>query len=916
MANDTNDTNLPTAWAPGQPPPWLAAYGPVPPPVDDSLAGAPGVPTEPLPPPTMPPPQPGIGIPASAIDDAVNAPRIKPPVTGETSYDEQAPVSVPPKVANAERLPGDYTTKLSPSDEQAFRAWAKTNKAPFDPNDPNSDYDMRGFWLGLKNGDARATTAVNPSDGQLHYPDTWKTPYHATFSNESIYASAEAPHWENGRLVDRDGKVIADESVGENGGGSPMPTAAPGSQEPPWLQRTSTPFADAAGGVSRAATAGIESIRDGATRTVLDKSAPVSERSAAWDRLPTDRRWSLIYSTDPQHLPELVTPAWTDGEIAAASQRFQDDQQHKQALQMIDLLQRDSDAAERNRQAQQQLEKQTSDATAQVAADAMALAQEKIDPKEHGVGNFIATVLTSALGGAMSPYTGGRNPALEELEKSTQRRIDAQKANIANRWQGITFKRNLIAEQRERGADEFRAAETYRISQLERAKAELLTKAQDYIATGTTAMKISQAVHYIDGQQAAALQKYAEQYRKDRLDEMKVGLQQWKEEQDARDKKAQRDLERENSQRSAHTTLTTAKMADDRARETNALKREEMAQTKADKAQDKIDERAVAVPGGEGTLVQADGKTPWLARSKEDATKTANMLAAAADYNKLTADMIRGIREHGGESDWLKSDDWKTMKTKLKEATAALHEAYGIDSFRENTVEFIEEMATAGIDVTSFKYNATKSLQVSNADLQNKINNKMAANRYNGPRIKFEDLSTPNEAERSPFEDKTPLEVSEGLQPGVALNVLDKALYPFGGDNSIKGQQDEAEQHGSPNGLTWDQQHYVDKLVDSYQKGGKDAAASRNELLELASSTNRPSVRAGVVATLRGSDQGLWRQAVEALPQGEQEAAENLARAAHEQDELTDRALRGDQAAIDALVKRLKSTKAAAKESK
>ena len=62
----------------------------------------------------------------------------------------------------------------------------------------------------------------------------------------------------------------------------------------------------------------------------------------------------------------------------------------------------------------------------------------------HGVGNFIASVITSTVGGAMSQYTGGKNLALDELDRKTQQRIDAQKADIANQWQGVAFKRNRI----------------------------------------------------------------------------------------------------------------------------------------------------------------------------------------------------------------------------------------------------------------------------------------------------------------------------------------------------------------------------------------------------------------------------------------------------------------------------------------
>jgi hypothetical protein len=38
---------------------------------------------------------------------------------------------------------------------------------------------------GFRQGHPRAVGAIDPNDGQMHYPDCWKTPYHETFSAES-----------------------------------------------------------------------------------------------------------------------------------------------------------------------------------------------------------------------------------------------------------------------------------------------------------------------------------------------------------------------------------------------------------------------------------------------------------------------------------------------------------------------------------------------------------------------------------------------------------------------------------------------------------------------------------------------------------------------------------------------------------
>lgn len=107
--------------------------------------------------------------------------------------------------------PGEhvYNTPLSPGEEMAFRKWVQDNKVPFDINAKVSSYDMRGFYAAMQRGDPKAHSAVDPTDKRIHYSDYWKTPYHPTFSNESQWATPDAPHWtEDDQLVDKNGKVV------------------------------------------------------------------------------------------------------------------------------------------------------------------------------------------------------------------------------------------------------------------------------------------------------------------------------------------------------------------------------------------------------------------------------------------------------------------------------------------------------------------------------------------------------------------------------------------------------------------------------------------------------------------------------------------------------------------------------------
>jgi hypothetical protein len=103
-----------------------------------------------------------------------------------------------------------YQTSLSPLEELAFRAWVQKNNVPFDDSQ-QADYDMRGYFKALQSGSA-AGSVINANDGQMHYPDTFKTPYHSSFSSESRHATPDAPKWNVfDRLQDKTGRTVYDE---------------------------------------------------------------------------------------------------------------------------------------------------------------------------------------------------------------------------------------------------------------------------------------------------------------------------------------------------------------------------------------------------------------------------------------------------------------------------------------------------------------------------------------------------------------------------------------------------------------------------------------------------------------------------------------------------------------------------------
>lgn len=88
---------------------------------------------------------------------------------------------------------GPWRTLLDPKAEQQFQDWVRSNGIPNEHDGPTTDYDMRGFWQALQRRDPRALTAINPVDKLPHFPDVWKTPFHQSFSAESMYATPNNP---------------------------------------------------------------------------------------------------------------------------------------------------------------------------------------------------------------------------------------------------------------------------------------------------------------------------------------------------------------------------------------------------------------------------------------------------------------------------------------------------------------------------------------------------------------------------------------------------------------------------------------------------------------------------------------------------------------------------------------------------
>ena len=216
-----------------------------------------------------------------------------------------------------------------------------------------------------------------------------------------------------------------------------------------------------------------------------------------------------------------------------------------------------------------------------------------------------------------------------------------------------------------------------------------------------------------------------------------------------------------------------------------AAAKEAMAERKAIGEKDRqLGVTAVTSDGKGGAvtsmLTNKDG-TVWHAASPEISHETQKMVAAAQTYNELAAKMIKGIKDHGGESGYIKSDDFQRMKSSYQSAVAELHDAYHITSFREPTVEFFDKMASGGVDPTSFIYNASAALKDSAENLQSKVNKQLHAANYDGPDISFPPLEPPGMSSQN---DQMLTALKDNRDGGMVGNVS-AAILAAGGQSQL-----------------------------------------------------------------------------------------------------------------------------------
>ena len=179
------------------------------------------------------------------------------------------------------------------------------------------------------------------------------------------------------------------------------------------------------------------------------------------------------------------------------------------------VLARKQEAVNRDWEEQQRISSMRSEAAkhaqervADLLTRADTINQTRIDPT-GGVegGRAIAGILAAVIGGLVQGKTGsGRNAGMDELNKTIDRGIAAQQADLASQREGLNMRKSLYAQEFAVANDAAQAADTIRLAALKHADDLLSIDQQNFDPRGSQALERAALRQQI----AAAQQKVVE----------------------------------------------------------------------------------------------------------------------------------------------------------------------------------------------------------------------------------------------------------------------------------------------------------------------------------------------------------------------------------------------------------------------
>lgn len=429
-----------------------------------------------------------------------------------------------------------------------------------------------------------------------------------------------------------------------------------------------------------------------------------------------------------------------------------------QNAEQADLLQKRNDALDRQNEAAQAKRDreaaQLDDLRGKHDTAIKEWANAKVDDghfyKSRSTGQEIAMAISLALSGIGEALQGrgGRNPALDLINKYAENDVNAQirerdnlrdKATMAggavDRFRGLmgdneSARQALLAATKERAANQIeQAAKAYgspaALARGDQAAAQLRAAAAEHASAATqgvwqrgqsqrqleesiAARKASTGLGYANLRQsndhfyASLADKAIDRATGIAMDAAKLGAT-----VDAAKTKAEQDQQKELAARTIGGSPSL--LTDDKGQP--------------------LTDKSGAPRVTYQPLKQADGSV--FMPDEKSAAKIREMKASTDVINQFVSDVQRGIAEHGGESNYVKSADWQRVQSQRAAIMLEMKNAYAMGALDKQATEVAEQLLGA-TDPTSFLHDATPGLQAAKDAVNAKLNTTLRANGYTG----------------------------------------------------------------------------------------------------------------------------------------------------------------------------------------
>jgi hypothetical protein len=630
----------------------------------------------------------------------------------------------------------------------------------------------------------------------------------------------------------------APKKIGETGAadGTELPYAGMASNEPDWSALSSS-AADAAAPEADAISGGADRHDDflGDVGGIRIEGSPAEERTRALGQGTPDERAQALgempLDEAAGHVPEM-----TDEEFARyTANRAQATKSKQAALEADVALKAEQDATDALEAHRRAVEKTQADA-AKLDAEAKQLAGSS--GFNMSFGNVLAAVVASAIGGWASPATGGRNLALEEINKVAE-------AHLANQWKALEAKKGTLADRAAIERDMFREKQKLLMAGYDSSIAQITTKMQQFDPRGQVAIDARNSIAQLQAARAKAAHVFAQDAFKNNLDVAKFGLDQ---ERHALDVAKFGEAQRKAAAAAAGgvrlqpeqfaalglekppipmTQKEWSQWAEGKKKSTDiAIAGQDLA---AKQRANDPNERNREL--GIGDITYEDG-SPVQFRNPEFAGKLADTKASVDSVAQQLDEMIRIRNRSGWTSDTVKSKDWQLAQGALASVLLTAKNADQLGVLSGSDIELEMKKITGGLDPTGAR-DPTAAIKAARDRMINDLNAKIRGQAVVPKGKKLQRWEPPNLAEpeetKPLIQGKTAVEQAEGAK----LGWLGQRLSFTSNEERAKAAENRV---STPTGLDPDDDQRVLEEIKTAASG--KPASQQNALQRLADAIN------------------------------------------------------------------------------